>query len=63
MNMWIFRAAAVGFFTAGCVLGIDPNHYVAAGFCLLGGWATVVRSIVVAKGEDTYHEADQQHGF
>jgi hypothetical protein len=57
MKTLIFFVLSAVSFMVGCVLGINPHHYVAAAFCFALGVAFFVRAVVVASDVDTHKEA------
>ena len=62
MKMWTLFVLSAVSFLVGCVLGINPHHYVAAAFFLAFGIAFFVRAVVAAGEVERQIENHQQHG-
>ena len=65
MRSKVFFALTVVLFLAGWWLARvnPPHHFVAAGFCLFGGFGSFVRAIVVLGDGDRVHHPKMQRGF
>ena len=63
MRSKMFFALAALLFAAGVVFGWNPHHFVAAGFCLFGGFFAFVRAVVTIGDGDKVDEQHHQKGF
>jgi hypothetical protein len=58
--MFVVAAILLG---AGWYFGLNPHHFVAAGFCLFIGALSFIRAIVVLGDGDHVDEQHHQKGF
>ena len=63
MRSKVLFVAAFGFFVAGVLAGMNPHHFVAAGFCLFAFFGSMVRAVVTLGDGDKVDDPHHQQGF